>query len=187
MILPNDHGSKPRPKDGYPFIESYMADNDLALGRIVEFLSNTPHWKEMAIFVTEDDAQAGLDHVDHHRSLLMVISPYAKKGYVSKKHTSFGSIIKSMELILGMPYLNQYDALATDSSDCFKTKPDFAPYRAVAEDTRIFIPQKVLDPYDKEFNWQEAFEESEELDNAEWTQKQREDSRIKAREKAGEK
>ena len=184
MILPNDHGSNPRPKDGYPFKESYMADNDLALGRIVEFLSHTPYWKNMAIFVTEDDAQGGLDHVDHHRSLLMVISPYAKKGHVSKQHTSFGSIIKSIELLLGMPYLNQYDALASDCSDCFGIKPDIAPYQAVPADSRIFEPQKALDPYDREFNWQSAFEESEELDNAEWTRKDREDSREKAKEKA---
>ncbi|UCG26821.1 MAG: hypothetical protein JSV24_07520, partial [Bacteroidales bacterium] len=82
VIIPNDHGAGDRPEAGYPFRESYMADNDLAVGRIVEFLSHTPYWKNMAIFITEDDAQNGVDHVDAHRSILMVISPYAKRNYV---------------------------------------------------------------------------------------------------------
>ena len=69
LLLPNDHGAQPRPERGYPWLESYMADNDLALGRIVEALSRSPFWTEMAVFVTEDDAQSGRDHVDAHRSL----------------------------------------------------------------------------------------------------------------------
>jgi hypothetical protein len=79
LMLPNDHGAEDRPHAGYPYRESYMCDNDLALGRIIEFLSRTPYWKNMAVFVTEDDAQNGRDHVDAHRSLLMVISPYARE------------------------------------------------------------------------------------------------------------
>jgi hypothetical protein len=88
VYLPNDHGAWEMPEDGYPFRESYMADNDLALGRLVEFLSRTPFWRKMAIFVTEDDPQNGVDHVDAHRSVLMVISPWAKKGWVSHVHAS---------------------------------------------------------------------------------------------------
>ncbi len=75
IIIGNDHGAGDRPEAGYPFRESYMSDNDLALGRLVEFLSGTPYWKNMAIVVTEDDSQGGVDHVDAHRSILMVISP----------------------------------------------------------------------------------------------------------------
>jgi YVTN family beta-propeller protein len=91
VIIPNDHGADERPDAGYPFRESYMVDNDLAVGRIVEFLSHTPYWKNMAIIITEDDAQNGVDHIDAHRSILMVISPYAKKSYVSKVHYSIAS------------------------------------------------------------------------------------------------
>ncbi len=154
VIIPNDHGAGERPEAGYPFRESYMADNDLAVGRIVEYLSNTPFWKNMAIVITEDDAQNGVDHVDAHRSVLMVISPYVKRNYVSKMHYSFGSIFKTFWNVLGMPYLNQYDATANDFADMFTSKPDFTPYRAVAVDQRIFDPKKALTPLDEKFDWE---------------------------------
>ena len=164
VILPNDHGAGERPEAGYPFRESYMADNDLAVGRIVEFLSHTPYWKNMAIVITEDDAQNGVDHVDAHRSILMVISPYAKKDYVSKIHYSFGSIFKTFWNLLGLPYLNQYDAGATDLSDMFTAHPDFSPYVALPSDLRIFDPQKALTPLDEKFDWK-ALSTSPDLDN----------------------
>ncbi len=153
VYLPNDHGAWERPEDGYPFRESYLADNDLALGRLVEFLSRTPYWKKMAIFVTEDDPQNGVDHIDAHRSLLMVISPWAKKGWVSHVHSSFGSIIKTAWNVLGLPCLNQYDGGAADLADMFSSQPDFSPYSALPADSRIFDPQKALDPLDEKFNW----------------------------------
>ena len=81
LQLLNDHGAGERPYAGFPYTESYMSDNDLALGRVVEYLSHLPQWKNMMIVVTEDDAQGGRDHLDAHRSLLMVISPYAKKKF----------------------------------------------------------------------------------------------------------
>ena len=89
--LPDDHTADPRPKDGYPYRASYVADNDLALGRIVAYLSRTAIWKDSAFFVTEDDAQNGVDHVDAHRSILLVASPWVKPGSVSHDHTSMGS------------------------------------------------------------------------------------------------
>jgi hypothetical protein len=153
VILPNDHGADDRPEAGYPFRESYMADNDLALGRLVEFLSHTRYWSEMAIVVTEDDAQNGVDHVDAHRSILMVVSPWAKRDYVGKVHYSFGSIFKTFWNILGLPYLNQYDAGATDLADLFAERPDPTPYVALPVDPRVFDPQKALDPFDEEFDW----------------------------------
>ena len=153
VYLPNDHGAWEKPEDGYPFRESYMADNDLALGRLVEFLSRTPFWRKMAIFVTEDDPQNGVDHVDAHRSVLMVISPWAKNGWVSHVHASFGSIIKTAWNILGLPCLNQYDGGAADLADMFSASPDFSPYSALPPDVRIFDPQKALDPLDEKFNW----------------------------------
>ncbi|MFZ4523173.1 MAG: bifunctional YncE family protein/alkaline phosphatase family protein [Bacteroidales bacterium] len=174
VILPNDHGAGERPDAGYPFRESYMADNDLAVGRIVEFLSHTPYWKNMAIVITEDDAQNGVDHVDAHRSILMVISPYAKRDYVSHVHYSFGSLFKTFWNILGLPYLNQYDAGATDLSDMFTATPDFSPYLALPCDLRIFDPQKALTPLDEKFDWK-ALSTSPDIDNpSEMTEDQKE-------------
>ncbi|MCB9211556.1 MAG: hypothetical protein H6609_19505 [Ignavibacteriales bacterium] len=166
VIIPNDHGAGERPETGYPFRESYMADNDLAVGRIVEYLSHTPYWKNMLIVITEDDAQNGVDHIDAHRSLLILASPWVKKDYVSHIHYSFGSLFKSFWNILGLPYLNQYDAGATDLNDFFNSTPDFAPYDALEVDSRIFDPQKALDPLDEKFNWK-AVRESPIIDNVE--------------------
>ncbi|MGH9431603.1 MAG: bifunctional YncE family protein/alkaline phosphatase family protein [Terriglobia bacterium] len=140
--LPDDHTADPRPADGYSYRASYVADNDLALGKLVELFSHSIYWKDMAIFVTEDDAQDGTDHVDAHRSLLLTLSPYARRG-VSHAHTSMMSILKTIDLIFGLPYLNQYDAAATDLSSMFADKPDFTPYVALPPDLRIFDPDKV--------------------------------------------
>ena len=172
LMLPNDHGAGERPHAGYPFQASYMADNDLAVGRAVEFLTHTPYWKNMAIFIIEDDPQGGVDHVDAHRSLMMLISPYVKRGYIGHSHYSFGSLFKTFWHILGIPYLNQYDATAAEMSDLFTNEPDYTPYNAIAADKRIFDPQKALDPHDEKFDWK-AFSKSEELDRVEDMQKRR--------------
>jgi DNA-binding beta-propeller fold protein YncE len=164
MIIPNDHGSSERKNDGYPFRESYMADNDLALGRVIDKLSHTKWWPEMLIIVTEDDAQDGRDHIDAHRSLLMMISPWIKRGYVSHSHANFGAILKTIYNICDIPPLNQFDATATLLQDFFTDKPDFTPYTFEMVDTRIFDPKKALDPYDREFRW-ESLDESPEIDN----------------------
>ena len=185
VIIPNDHGAGDRPEAGYPFRESYMADNDLAVGRIVEYLSHTPYWKNMLIVITEDDAQNGVDHVDAHRSVLMLISPWVKRDYVSHTHYSFGSIFKTFWNILGLPYLNQYDAGATDLADFFADVPDYAPYQAVLVDPRIFDPQKALDPFDEDFDWK-ALDEAPELDDMNdmiRESKERDEFRIENREK----
>ncbi len=182
LMLPNDHGTKERPNAGFPFQESYMADNDLAVGRAIEFLSRTPYWKNMAIFITEDDPQGGVDHVDAHRSLLQVISPYAKRNYIGKKHYSFGSIFKTFWKILGIPNLNQYDAGASDLSDLFTEQADFSPYNAVAPDLRVFDPSKALTPINEKFDWK-AFSESEELDKTETMQKRRAEDDERERKK----
>ncbi len=166
LMLPQDHGAGERPEAGYPFRESYMADNDLALGRVVEFLSHTPYWNNMVIVVTEDDAQDGRDHVDAHRSVLMVISPWAKRNYVSHQHYSFGSIFKTFWNVLGVPYLNQYDAAASDFADFFTDRPDFAPYSALPADPRVLDPQKLLTPFDERFEWKSLLE-SPKLDDVE--------------------
>jgi YVTN family beta-propeller protein len=155
MMLPNDHGASERPDDGYPFWGSYMSDNDLALGRLVELISNSRWWKETVIFVTEDDAQGYRDTVDAHRSICLVISPYAKPGYISHTHSNFGSIMKTMFSILALPALNQYDAFASDLADMFLMEPsNDAPYRALPVNAEIFDPQKAFTPFDREFNWE---------------------------------
>jgi YVTN family beta-propeller protein len=166
LQLLNDHGAGERAAAGFAFNESYMADNDLALGRVVEFLSHTEYWKNMMIVVTEDDAQGGRDHIDAHRSILMVISPYAKKNFNSHQHFSFGSIFKTFWNVLGTSYLNQYDFGVNDLSDCFTHKPDFTPYNALPVDPRIFDPTKAMSPLDEKFDWK-AFRDSPELDDPE--------------------
>ena len=106
----------------------FVQDNDAALGLTVELISNSPCWKDTVIFVVEDDTQNGADHVDGHRSIFLAIGPWVKKQYVSKTHTSLASVFKTVNLILGLPPLNQYDAAATDLRDMFTGTPDFTPY-----------------------------------------------------------
>ena len=151
IALCSDHGTDPKPDKGYPYLASWMADNDLALGRIVEFLSHTPYWKNMAIFVTEDDSGGEPDHVDAQRSVLLLISPWAKRGYVSHRHTTILSMHRTLYEIFGLPSLNMFDALANDFSDAFTDKPDFRPYTAVPVDPRIFDPEKAKDPKDPDY------------------------------------
>ncbi|MFN7992963.1 MAG: alkaline phosphatase family protein [Bryobacteraceae bacterium] len=146
--LPDDHMAKARPDDGYPFEASYVADNDYALGRIVEFLSKTPWWREMAIFVTEDDAQGGRDHIDAHRTVFMGIGPYFKRNYVSHVNTSFPGMLKTIFRLLGLPSLNLFDAVASDLSDCFTDQADFDGYQPYKEDPRLFDPAQAREPLD---------------------------------------
>jgi YVTN family beta-propeller protein len=129
MLLPADHTSGTRP--GLPTPRAAVADNDLALGQIVEVISNSKFWKESCIFVTEDDPQAGLDHVDGHRTVGMVISPYTKRGEVVSTYYSQINMVRTMENILGVAPMNQLDNAAEPMTDCFQEKPDFTPYKLV--------------------------------------------------------
>lgn len=151
IAICNDHGSGAKPNMGYPYVCSFMADNDLALGRIVEYLSHTPEWKNMAIFVTQDDSGADDDHIDRHRSFVLAISPWAKRGHISRHHTSIMSIIRSIYLLFGLGPNNMFDAVATPLYDMFTDKPDFTPYKHVDVDARIFKPEDTLDPNDPKF------------------------------------
>ncbi len=151
IAICNDHGTGPKPERGYPYVASWMADNDLALGRIVEFLSHTPYWKNMAIFVTEDDSGGEPDHVDAQRSVLLAIGPWVKRGYVSHRHTTIVSVHRTFYQIFGLPSLNLFDALANDFSDCFTTTPDFTPFTARPIDPRLFDPEKAKDPKDPDY------------------------------------
>jgi hypothetical protein len=144
MQVPNDHGADVRPNDGYPYRQSYMADNDLAVGRMLRFLSHTKYWKNMLVIITEDDPQGGVDHMDAHRSILMLAGPYVKKGYVSHTHANFGSILKTIYNVLDVPYVNQYDVTASLLQDFFTDKPDFTPIYFCKSDTRVFDTKKAM-------------------------------------------
>ncbi len=166
MVLPNDHLTKEHPADGYPFRESYMGDNDLALGRVVQTLSHTPYWKDMLVIVTEDDPQGGRDHVEAHRSILMMVGPHVKKGYVSHSFASFGSIIKLIFTVLDLPHLNQFDAAASLPRDFFTDDPDYAAYKVRPVDRRLFDPDIAFKPFDRRFNWKGVLE-SDQMDKLE--------------------
>lgn len=124
--LGNDHTSGAR--IGAPTPAAHVADNDLALGQFVEHLSKSPIWKESAVFVLEDDAQNGADHVDAHRSPALVISPYTKRKYIDHTMYSTSGMLRTMELILGLPPMSQYDAAATPMFACFSNTPALTPY-----------------------------------------------------------
>src|SRR4029079_14543649 len=140
MILPNDHTSGTRP--GMPRPESAVADNDVALGRIIEAISHSRFWKDTCIFVVEDDPQNGFDHIDGHRTVALVVSPYTKRGAVDSTNYNQTSMVRTMELLLGLPPMNQLDASATPMTACFTETPDLTPYQAVPNN----IPLDRLNP-----------------------------------------
>jgi YVTN family beta-propeller protein len=129
MLLPNDHTVGTRA--GYPTPRAAVADNDLALGQIVEAVSNSKFWKETAILVIQDDPQAGLDHVDGRRTVALCISPYTKRGEVISTHYNQNSYLRTIELILGLSPMSQFDLLAEPLVDCFTNEPNFTPYTAL--------------------------------------------------------
>jgi YVTN family beta-propeller protein len=135
--IPNDHTSGTR--IGKPTPRAQVADNDLALGMVIEALSNTKFWKDTAVFVIEDDAQNGPDHVDAHRVVALVISPYTKRNHVDSTLYSTSSMLRTMELILGLKPMSQFDAAARPMFNSFTAKPDLTPY--VAEKARIDITE----------------------------------------------
>ena len=124
----NDHTAGTR--IGYPTPSAMVADNDLAVGRFVEHISNSSIWSESVIFILEDDAQNGPDHVDAHRSILMVVSPYTKRKHKESTMYSTASVLRTIELILGLPPMSQYDAAATPLYACFTKEADLSPFKA---------------------------------------------------------
>ncbi|UOF91374.1 beta-propeller fold lactonase family protein [Fodinisporobacter ferrooxydans] len=124
--LPNDHTSGT--KAGALTPQAMVAQNDYALGQLVDTVSHSKDWKSTAIFVTEDDAQNGYDHVDAHRTESLVISPYTQTGKVDSTFYDTASMLKTMELILGMKPMTQYDAAATPMLNAFTKDPNMAPY-----------------------------------------------------------
>jgi hypothetical protein len=124
--LGGDHTVGTRPGGLTP--RAMVAENDVALGRLVEAVSRSRFWPESAIIVLEDDAQNGPDHVDAHRSVLLVASPWTRRGAVDSTLYTTAGVLRTMELLLGLPPMSQYDAAATPLFAAFATKPDPAPY-----------------------------------------------------------
>lgn len=122
-----------------------VSDNDYGLGLVIEALSQSSFWASTAVFVTEDDPQSGADHIDAHRTVCLVIIPWARRGYTSSVHYSFPSLFKTIELILGIGPLYQYDAAAPGMYDVFIDQPDYTPYQALPRR----IPDRVVASLDK--------------------------------------
>jgi hypothetical protein len=139
LHLPSDHTSGGRA--GYPTPRAYMADNDLALGRIVEALSKTSFWKDTVVFVLEDDSQAGPDHVDSHRSPFFAISAYSRPGTIHR-FANTTDVVAAIEDILGLDRLSKFDYFSRSLSDVFANAPDLAPYTAITPQ----VDMKELNP-----------------------------------------
>ncbi len=134
--LPADHTFATTPDFSTP--KAAVADNDLALGRIVEGLTKSAFWKSMAILVVEDDASYGIDHVDGHRTVALAISPYIRRGSVDSTFYSHPSMLKTIELMLRLPTLSLFDLIANDMRNSFQLTPDFRPYEAVTPKQSLF-------------------------------------------------
>ena len=129
--LSSDHTGGP------PNGAAQVADNDLAVGEIVDTITHSPYWKDSAIFVVEDDSQAGLDHVDGHRAPIQIISPWAQHGVVDDHYYSQITMIRTIEQILGIHPMNQKDSAATPMSAAFTATPDYTPFTAVPNRTSL--------------------------------------------------
>ncbi|MCX6561014.1 MAG: beta-propeller fold lactonase family protein, partial [Candidatus Aminicenantes bacterium] len=135
ICLPDDHTSGT--SEGSPIPTACAADNDLAFGRIVEGIAKSRFWKDTVVFGIEDDPQDGWDHVSGYRTTAYVVSPYAKRGAVVSTFYNTVSLIRTIEQILGLPPMNQFDAAAVPMADCFTDQPDFRPFAAVPAKVRL--------------------------------------------------
>jgi YVTN family beta-propeller protein len=135
LLLPNNHTAGTNP--AYPTPRAMVADNDLALGRIVDEISHSKFWKDTLILVIEDDSQTGVDHVDGHRTAAFCISAYTRRGAVIDTLYNHTSLIRTIELVLGVPAMNRFDRSGTPLRDCFTPQPDFTPYDRVANNVAL--------------------------------------------------
>jgi YVTN family beta-propeller protein len=135
VALPNDHTAGTRP--GYPTPRAMVADNDVALGRIIEAFSKSRFWSNTVIFVIEDDSQSGWDHVSAYRTVGLVISPYSRLKKAVHTYYTQPCVVRTIEQILGLPPMNIQDAIANPMSDCFTVLPDMTPYEALPNNIPI--------------------------------------------------
>ncbi|MBV9468452.1 MAG: hypothetical protein JOZ57_04355, partial [Abitibacteriaceae bacterium] len=131
MSLGENHTEGTKPGAFTP--KAKVASNDLGVGKIVEACSHSKYWNQMAIFIIEDDAQNGPDHVDAHRTAALVISPYIRRHTLDNTFYTTTSLLRTMELMLGLPPMSQYDAASTPLYKSFTNQADFTPYTAVPE------------------------------------------------------
>ncbi len=148
MSLGEDHTRGTAPGQFTP--DASVASNDLGLGRMVDAASRSRFWNEMAIFIIEDDAQNGPDHVDAHRTVGLVVSPYCKRGFVDSTLYTTASMVRTMELILGLPPMTQYDAAATPMFHCFQKTAQSIPYQCLTPQVDMFAKNTVRSPGAKE-------------------------------------
>ena len=134
--LPSNHTNGTNPGVSTP--QAMVADNDYALGQIVEGLSKSKFWPKMAIFIVEDDAQNGVDHVDGHRTVALAISPYIRRGQLDSTFYATQSMVKTIELILGLPSMSIFDLIAEDMRYAFTAEPNPAPFTAVPPEISLF-------------------------------------------------
>ncbi|MEL6182858.1 MAG: alkaline phosphatase family protein, partial [Myxococcota bacterium] len=144
ILIPNDHtfglrSDKPTP-------ESMVSDNDYATGLLIDYLSHRDDWGKTAVFIVEDDPQGGSDHIDRNRSIMVVASAWARRGHTSHVLTSNPSLFKTFELILGIPPMHRYDAVATPLWDAFTTEPDLTPFEVRSRQ----IPDQLNSEVDRE-------------------------------------
>jgi hypothetical protein len=144
LRLPNDHTHGTTV--GFRTPTAYVADNDLAMGMVVDAVSHSKFWPQTAIFVVEDDAQNGPDHVDAHRTTAFVISPYTKRGAVDSNMYSTSSMLRTMELVLGLKPMSQFDAAARPMFNTFQATADLRPFQAIA-------PQVDLEALNERHAW----------------------------------
>ncbi|HWB03403.1 MAG TPA: alkaline phosphatase family protein [Verrucomicrobiales bacterium] len=135
VFLPNDHTGGTRGKTPTPAAQ--VADNDLAMGRLVEAITHSKFWSQTAIFAIEDDPQAGWDHVSAYRTTCYVVSPYTKRRKTISTPYNHPGLLRTMELMLGLPPMNQMDASATPMTDCFTNIPDLTPFKSVPNTTPL--------------------------------------------------
>jgi hypothetical protein len=142
--LPGDTPRDPAPQKGYPYEASSVAANDFATGKIVAWLSHSPWWRNMTVFITEHDTEGSIDHIDSHRTLLLAAGPWVKKTSVTHINSDVPGLYRTIAEILGVAPRNLTEATASSLRDIFTNTPDFTPYDAIEPDHRIFDPSPVL-------------------------------------------
>jgi hypothetical protein len=175
--MPSDHTEGTTP--GFSTPKACLADNDLAVGQVVEAISHSKFWKSTLILIVEDDAQDGLDHVDGHRTVALAVSPYIRRNAIDSTFYSQVSMVKTIELILGIPPMSIFDLIANDMRHSFQQEPNLTPYQAIEPAQSIYERNpdiKSLDGQSSEdaflsrkMNWQEPDDvPTEELNRILW-------------------
>lgn len=138
ITLHDDRDSEPDAERGFPYRASYVAEHDFEVGKILDFLSHSQWWRNMVVFITENDTQGGLDHVDAHRTLLFAAGPYVKRSYVSHTNSSVPGLLRTIFELLNVPAENLMDRTAASLRDMFTEQADYGAFTAIAPDARIY-------------------------------------------------